>query len=72
MLLESTQLLSPKRTRPTALNLDLTSSQFRKEIRSTGDSEKKGESPLLMNRRTFAVHNNSRDKEKKLMVGNFL
>ena len=72
MLLESAQLSSPRKPRPVALNLDLTSSQLCKDIRSTGDSEMKGESPLLMNRRTFVAHHHSKEKEKKLMVGNFL
>ena len=71
VLLESVQLPSATHGKPFPLHLEIKSTHISNDIRTTRDSEIKADSPLLMNRRTFAV-SGSKEKDKRLLIGNFL
>lgn len=70
LLLESTDIPAHS-LRPLQLNLDLKSSQLSSDARTTRDSEVKPETASRRSRKG-SLGPVSRDKDKRILVGNFL
>jgi hypothetical protein len=74
LLLESTELTNNWAVKPIQFAFDLKSTHLSSDIRATRDSDAKAESTTTRQTRksSFGMTSSSREKDKKIMVGNFL
>lgn len=73
LLLESTELHPNWAVKPIQFAFDLKSTNLSNDIRATRDSEMKNDSSSTrQSRKSSFGMSSSREKDKKLMVGNFL
>jgi hypothetical protein len=71
LLFESSQLNDSSSPQPVQSNLDLKSSQLSKDARTTRDSEIKADTAPRRTRKS-SIGASSREKDKRILVGNFL
>lgn len=72
LLLESTDLGSNQVVKPVQFTFELKSSSLSNDIRNTRDSDKMEVNTRQNRKSSFGMTSSSREKDKKLLVGNFL
>lgn len=72
LLLESTDLGTNSALKPVQFTFELKSSSLSNDIRNTRDSDKMDPTSRQTRKSSFGMNSSSKEKDKKLLVGNFL
>lgn len=72
LLLESTDLGTNSALKPVQFTFELKSSSLSNDIRNTRDSDKMDPNSRQTRKSSFGMNSSSKEKDKKLLVGNFL